>query len=124
VDINPPDIGPNTTIAALREEAAIARAAISTNAHADGVRRGPSDARIMMVGEQPAIRRIWRASRFVGRRETADRALVEAGIDRSEVYVTNAVKHFKFEPRGKRRIHKKPEARSRLANGGWSARSR
>ena len=57
----------------------------------------------------PATRRIWPGKPFVGPAgQMFDRALAEAGIDRSRVYVTNAVKHFKYEPRGKRRIHKTP----------------
>jgi uracil-DNA glycosylase len=70
---------------------------------------GPGDARIMLVGEQPGDREDLTGEPFVGPAgKILDRALAEAGIDRSRIYVTNAVKHFKFEPRGKRRIHKKP----------------
>ena len=111
VDVNPPDIGPNTTIAALREEAAqCTRCHLYKWATQTVFGAGPSDARIMMVGEQPGDQEDLAGEPFVGPAgKLLDRALVEAGIDRSEVYVTNAVKHFKFEPRGKRRIHKKPE---------------
>jgi probable DNA metabolism protein len=71
---------------------------------------GPPDARIMMVGEQPGDQEDLQGRPFVGPAgQLLDRALDEAGVDRSTVYVTNAVKHFKFEPRGKRRIHKKPD---------------
>lgn len=71
---------------------------------------GPSDARIVMVGEQPGDQEDIRGRPFVGPAgQLLDRALAEAGIDRRTVYVTNAVKHFKFEPRGKRRLHKKPD---------------
>jgi DNA polymerase len=64
----------------------------------------------MMVGEQPGDQEDLQGAPFVGPAgKLLDRALQEAGIDREEVYVTNAVKHFKFEPRGKRRIHKKPD---------------
>jgi len=70
---------------------------------------GPARARIMMVGEQPGDAEDLAGRPFVGPAgQLLDRALAEAGIDRTIVYVTNAVKHFKFEPRGKRRIHKKP----------------
>ena len=63
-----------------------------------------------MVGEQPGDQEDLQGRPFVGPAgKLLDRALEEAGIDRAEVYVTNAVKHFKFEPRGKRRIHKKPD---------------
>jgi DNA polymerase len=63
----------------------------------------------MLVGEQPGDQEDLQGKPFVGPAgRILDRALGEAGIDRSQVYVTNAVKHFKFEERGKRRIHKKP----------------
>jgi DNA polymerase len=72
---------------------------------------GPPDARLMLVGEQPGDQEDLAGRPFVGPAgQLLDRALVEAGIDRSSVYVTNAVKHFKFEPRGKRRIHATPDA--------------
>ena len=70
---------------------------------------GPARARIMLVGEQPGDREDREGKPFVGPAgQLLDRALGEAGIDRSQVYVTNAVKHFRFEPRGKLRLHKKP----------------
>ena len=63
----------------------------------------------MFVGEQPGDQEDLAGKPFVGPAgQMFDRALAEAGIDRTRVYVTNAVKHFKFEPRGKRRIHQKP----------------
>jgi DNA polymerase len=72
---------------------------------------GPLDAKIMFVGEQPGDQEDLAGRPFVGPAgQLFDRALKEAGVDRSATYVTNAVKHFKFEPRGKRRIHQKPEA--------------
>lgn len=70
---------------------------------------GPATARIVMVGEQPGDREDRAGRPFVGPAGALlDRALADAGIERADVYVTNAVKHFKFEERGKRRIHKKP----------------
>jgi uracil-DNA glycosylase family protein len=70
---------------------------------------GPRDARVVIVGEQPGDVEDIQGHPFVGPAgRVLDRALADAGIDRSRVYVTNAVKHFKNEPRGKRRIHKKP----------------
>jgi DNA polymerase len=70
---------------------------------------GPLDARIMFVGEQPGDQEDLAGRPFVGPAgQLFNRALDEAGVDRSTTYVTNAVKHFKFEPRGKRRIHAKP----------------
>ena len=65
----------------------------------------------MLVGEQPGDAEDLAGLPFVGPAgKLLDRALEEAGIDRKSVYVTNVVKHFKWEPRGKRRIHKKPSA--------------
>jgi DNA polymerase len=70
---------------------------------------GPTSARIVLVGEQPGDREDLTGHPFVGPAGgLLDRALTDAGIARNDVYVTNAVKHFKFEERGKRRIHKKP----------------
>jgi probable DNA metabolism protein len=72
---------------------------------------GPAHARILFVGEQPGDHEDIIGRPFVGPAgQIMDRAMEEAGIDRRTVYITNAVKHFKFEPRGKRRIHKTPEA--------------
>ena len=72
---------------------------------------GPLDASIMFVGEQPGDQEDLAGRPFVGPAGALfDEALEKAGIDRSTVYVTNAVKHFKFVLRGKRRIHNKPDA--------------
>jgi len=72
---------------------------------------GPLDARIVFVGEQPGDQEDLAGRPFVGPAgQLFDRALAEAGVDRARTYVTNAVKHFKFERRGKRRIHEKPGA--------------
>jgi len=70
---------------------------------------GGSQARVLMVGEQPGDKEDLQGRPFVGPAGAVlDKALQAAGIDRTDVYVTNIVKHFKWEPRGKRRIHKKP----------------
>jgi uracil-DNA glycosylase len=70
---------------------------------------GPNSAEIVFIGEQPGDEEDRKGRPFVGPSgKLLDRALAEAGIDRALVYVTNAVKHFKFEERGKRRLHKKP----------------
>jgi probable DNA metabolism protein len=70
---------------------------------------GPADARVMFIGEQPGDQEDLAGRPFVGPAgQLFDRAMEEAGLDRRQVYVTNAVKHFKFIPRGKRRIHEKP----------------
>lgn len=72
---------------------------------------GPTDARLVFVGEQPGDAEDIAGRPFVGPAgRIFDRALAEAGIERTGVYVTNAVKHFKFEQRGKRRLHKRPDA--------------
>jgi uracil-DNA glycosylase family protein len=72
---------------------------------------GPENAAMVLVGEQPGNHEDLIGRPFVGPAgRLLDEALVEAGIVRDEVYVTNAVKHFKFEPRGKRRIHRNPSA--------------
>jgi DNA polymerase len=86
---------------------------------------GPLDARIMFVGEQPGDQEDLAGRPFVGPAgQLFDRALGEAGIDRSQTYVTNAVKHFKFEQRGKRRIHQKPEAPEIQACRWWIEQER
>jgi uracil-DNA glycosylase len=72
---------------------------------------GRANARVMMVGEQPGDKEDLQGRPFVGPAGAVlDKALAAAGIDRTDVYVTNIVKHFKWEPRGKRRLHKKPNA--------------
>ena len=72
---------------------------------------GRQTSTVMLIGEQPGDREDLTGRPFVGPAGgLLDKALVEAGIDRTKVYVTNVVKHFKWEPRGKRRIHKKPNA--------------
>ena len=71
--------------------------------------RGPTDARVLLVGEQPGDQEDLKGAPFVGPAgEVLDRALAEVGLDRRQVYVTNAVKHFSFVERGKRRIHQTP----------------
>jgi uracil-DNA glycosylase family protein len=81
---------------------------------------GPASARVVMLGEQPGDREDIEGRPFVGPAgRLLDQALVAAGIDRGDVYVTNAVKHFKWEPAGKRRLHKKPNAREIAACRPW-----
>jgi DNA polymerase len=81
---------------------------------------GGRKAELMFVGEQPGDQEDVTGRPFVGPAgQLLDRALVEAGIDRTRVYVTNVVKHFKWEPRGKRRIHKKPNAGEITACRPW-----
>jgi uracil-DNA glycosylase len=112
-------------LAALREAAAGCR---GCPLHRDATQTvfgaGPADARVMLVGEQPGDQEDRQGKPFVGPAgKLLDRALAEAGIDASETYVTNAVKHFKFtraEP-GKRRIHKSPSLKETKACGPWLA---
>ena len=82
---------------------------------------GDRSAKVLFVGEQPGDVEDQEGKPFVGPAgRVLDEALSEAGISRRDCYVTNAVKHFKWEPSGKRRIHKKPSlARSPLADHGW-----
>ena len=100
------------TLGAVREEAAgCRRCDLWKNATQTVFGEGPSKAKIMFVGEQPGDVEDRAGEPFVGPAGKLLRdALDEAGIDVAEVYLTNAVKHFKWEPRGKRRIHKKPNA--------------
>jgi uracil-DNA glycosylase len=81
---------------------------------------GPSTARMLLVGEQPGDAEDLAGRPFVGPAgKLLDRALAAAGIERDRVYVTNAVKHFKWVPRGKRRIHSKPNAMEIQACSPW-----
>ena len=107
-------MGGNSTIAwdALREEAlGCTRCPLWKPATQTVFGEGPVDAPLMFVGEQPGDQEDLAGRPFVGPAgQMFDKALAEAGVDRSRAYVTNAVKHFKFEQRGKRRIHSKPGA--------------
>jgi len=81
---------------------------------------GTRQAEVLFVGEQPGNDEDLEGEPFVGPAgKLLDKALEEAGIDRQKAYVTNVVKHFKWEPRGKRRIHKKPNAREITACRPW-----
>lgn len=100
----------SAALKALREEAAHCRACpLWKDATQTVFGEGPDHAPLMLVGEQPGDKEDLAGHPFVGPAgQMLDRALKEAGIDRSKVYVTNAVKHFKFVPRGKIRLHQKP----------------
>jgi DNA polymerase len=81
---------------------------------------GKTGSTIMFVGEQPGDQEDLQGKPFVGPAgRLLDKAIVEAGIERGETYVTNAVKHFKWEPRGKKRLHAKPSARQSAACRPW-----
>jgi uracil-DNA glycosylase len=100
------------TISQLRQAAATCeRCPLFKNATQTVFGEGPADAPVIFIGEQPGDQEDLQGKPFVGPAGGMfDRAIAEAGIDRKRVYVTNVVKHFKFEPRGKRRLHKKPNA--------------
>ncbi|WEA24315.1 UdgX family uracil-DNA binding protein [Rhizobium binxianense] len=102
---------PAGTLEALRAEAAVCtRCPLHANATQTVFGEGPRDAEVMFVGEQPGDQEDISGRPFVGPAgRLLDQVISEAGIDRSRLYVTNAVKHFKYEPRGKRRIHQKPD---------------
>ncbi len=117
-----PATPPDTTSLKVTREAARKCTACHLYKHATQTvfGEGPKTAAMMLVGEQPGDYEDVAGKPFVGPAgKIMDRALEEAGIDRKEVYVTNAVKHFKWEPRGKRRIHKKPNAREIAACRPW-----
>ena len=81
---------------------------------------GPRDAKLVMIGEQPGDEEDRKGHPFVGPAgRVLDKAIREAGLEREKIYVTNAVKHFKFEQRGKRRIHRKPSAAEVRACRPW-----
>jgi uracil-DNA glycosylase family protein len=81
---------------------------------------GSTSASIMLVGEQPGDEEDLRGRPFVGPAgRVLDEALQSAGLDRGELYITNAVKHFKWQPRGKRRLHKRPDAAEVAACNHW-----
>jgi len=111
---------------ALRDEAAgCTRCHLYKHATQTVFGEGPVDARMMFVGEQPGDQEDLAGKPFVGPAgQMFDKAIGAAGIDREKVYVTNAVKHFKFEPRGKRRIHSKPDAGEIQACRWWYEQER
>ena len=112
------------TLQTLREEAAHCRACpLWKNATQTVFGEGPAHAQALLVGEQPGDKEDLTGKPFVGPAgQMLDRALTEAGIDRKKVYVTNAVKHFKFVPRGKIRLHQKPTTAEIRACRQWYER--
>jgi DNA polymerase len=112
------------SLEALREEAANCRACpLWKDATQTVFGEGPKHAQVMLVGEQPGDKEDLAGTPFVGPAgRMLDRALEEAGIDRGKVYVTNAVKHFKFLPRGKIRLHQKPGTPEIKACRSWYER--
>lgn len=112
------------SLAALRAEAADCRACrLWKDATQTVFGEGPDHAPVMLVGEQPGDKEDLAGKPFVGPAgQVLNRALEEAGIDRTKVYVTNAVKHFKFVPRGKIRLHQKPNTPEIRACRPWYKR--
>jgi probable DNA metabolism protein len=112
------------SIAALREAAATCRACpLWKEATQTVFGEGPQHAKVMLVGEQPGDKEDLAGHPFVGPAgQMLDRALEEAGIDRKKVYITNAVKHFKFLARGKIRLHQKPNTPEIKACWQWYQR--
>jgi probable DNA metabolism protein len=111
-------------IESLREQAAGCRACpLWKDATQTVFGEGPQHAQVMLVGEQPGDKEDLAGKPFVGPAgQMLDRALQEAGVDRDKVYVTNAVKHFKFVPRGKIRLHQKPNTPEIKACRQWYER--
>ena len=117
----PAPVPETTSLTKLREAARACTACpLYKNATRTVFGAGPKGARLMFLGEQPGDQEDLSGQPFVGPAgQLLDRALTEAGIDRNQVYVTNTVKHFKWEPRGKRRIHQKPSSRDIAACRPW-----
>lgn len=116
-----PLVPPDADLEAVREAAAGCKAC---ELHKSGTQTvfgdGPSHARVVLVGEQPGEREDQQGAPFVGPAgRVLDEALESAGIDRAQAYVTNIVKHFKWRPRGKRRIHQRPNAEEITACRPW-----
>ncbi|MDQ3890948.1 MAG: UdgX family uracil-DNA binding protein [Actinomycetota bacterium] len=109
------------TLSALREAAAGCKACELWRTGTQTVfGEGAVESEAMFVGEQPGDQEDQQGRPFVGPAgRLLDEAMVEAGIDRTKAYVTNAVKHFKWEPRGKRRIHQKPNSAELTACRPW-----
>ena len=116
-----PLIPPQPTLPKLKKTAADCKACPLWKTGTQTVfGEGSSHAKVIFVGEQPGNDEDLVGKPFVGPAgKLLDRVLEEVGINRDEVYVTNVVKHFKWEPRGKRRIHKKPNAREIAACRPW-----
>src|SRR4051794_24726001 len=112
---------PRLSLKALREAAARCRGCdLYEDATQTVFGEGRKSSRTMLVGETPGDREDREGHPFVGPAgRELDKALERAGIDRADVYVTNAVKHFRFEERGKRRIHQRPDARHIRACRPW-----
>jgi uracil-DNA glycosylase family protein len=109
------------SLTSLREAASACQGcALYQNATQTVFGEGRREAKVVFIGEQPGDEEDRAGRPFVGPAgRLLDRAMIDAGIDRKAAYITNAVKHFKWEPRGKRRIHKKPQDREIRACKPW-----
>ena len=116
-----PSASPDTILEKLRQAAATCTACeLYKRATHTVFGEGSAQAAIVLLGEQPGHEEDLAGRPFVGPAgRLLDKALAEAGIDRRQTYVTNVVKHFKWEPRGKRRIHAKPNAQEIRACRPW-----
>ena len=119
----PVEFVPAGSLKALREAAAGCRACPLWRPATQTVfGRGPARARAILIGEQPGSQEDLEGRPFVGPSgQLLDRALAEAGVERGGLYLTSAVKHFKFEPRGKARLHKRANASEQAACRPWLA---
>ncbi|KJV26875.1 UdgX family uracil-DNA binding protein [Luteibacter yeojuensis] len=117
------DTAPAGSLTALRQQARDCRACDLWRPATQTVfGEGPADARIVVIGEQPGDQEDLAGKPFVGPAgKLFNQAMEEAGVSRAAVYVTNTVKHFKFEPRGKRRLHKRANAEEQAACRPWLA---
>jgi DNA polymerase len=108
----PDDLAPGTLAEARQMAVTCTRCDLYKNATQTVFGEGPRDAAIMLVGEQPGDQEDLAGRPFVGPAgKVLDRALADAALDRATLYITNGVKHFKNEPRGKKRLHKRPDIR-------------
>jgi uracil-DNA glycosylase len=112
---------PRLSLAGLRQAAAHCKGCeLYVNATQTVFGEGLRSARLLLVGETPGDKEDLQGKPFVGPAgQLLDDAIVDAGLARNEVYITNAVKHFRWEPRGKRRLHKKPSSRQIHACRPW-----
>lgn len=120
-DFHPAPVPATKDLDLIRDAASTCKACpLWRNATCTVFGTGPHRAKIVFVGEQPGDQEDRKGQPFVGPAgQLLDKALVDAEVDRTKCYVTNAVKHFKWEPRGKRRLHQKPNAREIAACRPW-----
>ncbi|RAO76223.1 UdgX family uracil-DNA binding protein [Dyella jiangningensis] len=119
----PASPAPTGSLPALRKKAKACRACpLWQHATQTVFGEGPARADMMLIGEQPGDQEDQQGEPFTGPAgNLLDRALAEAGLRREQLYLTNAVKHFKFEPRGKRRLHQRASAREQAICRQWLA---